>query len=147
MDKEGPSVLIDGGLFLILPESLSLFGLIWFVMMKKCLLTILVSFFVAFTSIAQMSSSSGKKKTSVGKNSKKTKKTSSKKTSEKFSGYSSKKAQGVGGGGGTGGGSNRSYPGIGKSKATAALKGGTKYSYPGIHNVRWDVDKAKKAKK
>jgi hypothetical protein len=42
--------------------------------------------------------------------------------------------------------SSKSYPGIGKSKAIEGLKGGTKYSYPGVHNLRWDVDKMKKKK-
>lgn len=40
----------------------------------------------------------------------------------------------------------RTYPGIGKSQALKSLIGGTKYSYPGIHNVRSDIDKAKKGK-
>ncbi len=37
----------------------------------------------------------------------------------------------------------RSYPGIGKSKTYSTLKGGTKYSYPGVHNVKWDIAKMK----
>jgi hypothetical protein len=40
--------------------------------------------------------------------------------------------------------SSRSFPGIGKSKTINSLKGGTRYSYPGIHNVKNDIAKFKK---
>jgi len=37
-----------------------------------------------------------------------------------------------------------SYPGIGKSKASNSLKGGTRYSYPGVHGAKGAIASKKK---
>jgi hypothetical protein len=63
-------------------------------------------------------------------------------TSKNGLGSSGKASSGSGGGKSMAG--THTYPGVGKSKVTKSKNAGTKYSFPGIHNARHDLDKSKK---